>query len=135
MRRRLVFLLAVLLPLTCAGPAWAGGRMPVYGIVGVFGLAIIFVVVLTIVAYQAGVSGLVLLLITLACVLLALAGAAAAGEVIFCNMAPGQYLGTCDGVPIECNVGADGTLSAECQSVSFVRMASGVSFSCEAVDE
>ena len=56
---------------------------------------------------------------------------AAAGEVIFCNMAPGQYLGTCDGVPIECNVGADGTLSAECQSVSLVRMASGANVTCK----
>ena len=52
-------------------------------------------------------------------------------EVIFCNMAPGQYLGTCDGVPIECNVGADGTLSAECQSVSLVRMASGANVTCK----
>ena len=122
---------ALILALMCAGPAWAGGRMPVYGIVGVFGLVIIFLVVLTVVASGMGVSGLVLLLITLVCVLLALAGAARAGEVIFCNMAPGQYLGTCDGVPIECNVGADGTLSAECQSVSLVRMASGATVACK----
>ena len=62
--------------------------------------------------------------------ILALAAAAAA-EVIFCNMAPGQYLGTCDGVPREWNVGADGTLSAECQSVSLVRMASGANVTCK----
>ena len=65
----------------------------------------------------------VLFILALAC--------AAAAEVIFCNMAPGQYLGTCDGVPRECNVGADGTLSAECQSVSLVRMASGANVTCK----
>ena len=68
----------------------------------------------------------VALILALAC--------AAAGEVIFCNLAPGLYQGTCDGEMFYAEVGADGTLSAECQSVS-IRMTGGVSFRCEAVDE
>jgi hypothetical protein len=57
------------------------------------------------------------------------------GEVIFCNRMPGTYTGTCDGEQTTVTVEADGTLSAECQSVSLVRMTGGVSFSCEAVSQ
>jgi hypothetical protein len=57
------------------------------------------------------------------------------GEVIFCNVAPGDYRVTCDGEQATVTVEADGTLSAECQSVSLVRMTGGVSFSCEAVSQ
>ena len=56
--------------------------------------------------------------------------ACAAAEVIFCNVASGEYRVTCDGEQTTVTVGADGTLSAECQSVSFVRMTGGGSVSC-----
>ena len=55
--------------------------------------------------------------------------------IVFCNLEPGQYLGTCDSVPMMCNVDADGTLGVECQSVNLVRMAEGITARCEAVEE
>lgn len=55
--------------------------------------------------------------------------------VVFCNLEPGQYLGTCDEVPMMCNVDADGTLGVECRSVDLVRMAEGITARCEAVEE
>uniref|UniRef100_A0A6M3K7C3 Uncharacterized protein n=1 Tax=viral metagenome TaxID=1070528 RepID=A0A6M3K7C3_9ZZZZ len=71
----------------------------------------------------------------LAVALILTLAAAAWAEVIFCNRMPGTYTGTCDGEQTTVTVEADGTLSAECQSVSLVRMTGGLSFSCEAVDE
>jgi len=55
--------------------------------------------------------------------------------IVFCNREPGQYLGTCDGVPMMCSVDADGTLDVECWSVDLVRMAEGITARCEAVEE
>ena len=52
-------------------------------------------------------------------------------EVIFCNLMPGEYRVTCDGEQTTVNVGADGTLSAECQSVSLVRMTGGATVVCK----
>lgn len=51
--------------------------------------------------------------------------------VIFCNLEPGVWVGTCDGVPVQYEVGADGTLGVECQSVSIARIAEGGSVTCK----
>ncbi len=67
---------------------------------------------------------------TLTVVLVLALAAGAAAEVIFCNVAPGEYTVTCDGEQTQATVEADGTLSAECQSVSFVRTTGGGSVSC-----
>ena len=52
------------------------------------------------------------------------------GFVLFVNMRPGQYIGTCDEVPMICNVGADGTLAADCDRIS-VALTSGASVTCK----
>jgi len=80
----------------------------------------------------------VLFVLALAC--------AAAGEtvarVIFCNLVPGQYVGTCNGVPVQCDVvDESGVLGVACELVAIgdrvhvARITGGVSFSCEAIDE
>lgn len=56
--------------------------------------------------------------------------------IVFANLEPGVYLGTCDGVPIQAEVGADGTLGVECQSVALVRTTGeGITVQCEVVEE
>ena len=71
--------------------------------------------------------------------MVALAGAAAA-EVIFCNMVPGTYTVTCEGVVTQVVVedigDGQGVFGVDCASIPQVRMVTGgVSFSCEALDE
>ena len=71
--------------------------------------------------------------------MVALAGAAAA-EVIFCNIAPGTYTVTCEGVVTQVVVedigDGQGVFGVDCASIPQVRMVTGgVSFSCEALDE
>ena len=51
--------------------------------------------------------------------------------IVFCNMEPGTYTGTCDSIPVSYTVEADGALGVECESVSVVRTTAGGSVTCK----
>jgi transposase len=50
--------------------------------------------------------------------------------VVFCNLQPGLYQGTCDDAPITFEVDASGAIGVECESIHAVLTTSGGSVTC-----
>ena len=52
--------------------------------------------------------------------------------IVFCNLQPGVYVGTCDGEPISFEVDASGNIGVACNSsIHAIRVTSGGSVTCK----
>lgn len=58
------------------------------------------------------------------------------GLIVFCNLQPGFYQGTCDDAPITFEVDTSGAIGVECASIHAVLTTTeGITVSCEVVPE